>query len=106
MAGGAYGNQQFPPVDARPAMVDMQPPDGLAGAAGPSVPLQNRLAQAAEALPGAGRSAVAGAAKAGDRGKIAAAGAEEGALGGRGQERLYIESPAIRGIIIGYLKSR
>ena len=52
-------------------------PAGLAGAA---VAIQNFLAEAGEAVTGAGGGAVAGAAEAGERGPIAAAGAEQGPL--------------------------
>ena len=52
-------------------------PAGLAGAA---VAIQNFLTQASKALAGVGGGAVAGAAEAGDKGEIAAAGAEQGPL--------------------------
>jgi hypothetical protein len=88
MAGGADGDEQFAPVDARAAVVDVEPVAGPAAPTGPAITLQNLVAQAAEAVAGVGGGAIAGTTQAGEEGQIAAAGAEEGALGGGCQRAL------------------
>ena len=88
MAGGADRNQQLAVVDARPPVMYMEAFARSAAPAEATIPSQNLLAEAGEAVAGTGGGAVAGAAEAGDPGEIAAAGAEEGALEEEGQEEI------------------
>ena len=88
VAAGADGNQPVAVVDARLTVMHMEAVGGAAGPALAAVPVQNLLAESGEALAGIGRGAVAGAAEAGDPGKVPAAGAEEGALESSGQETI------------------
>lgn len=78
VAGCADGNQQPTLMDAGLTVMHMELvpcPTGLAGAA---VALQNLVAEAPEALAGAGGGAVARAAEAAGPGEIPAAGAQGG----------------------------
>jgi hypothetical protein len=80
VTGGADSDQQCALVDAGLTMMHMEAMPCPAGLAGAAVAIQNLLAQAGEALARVGGGAVAGAAEAGDKGKVAAAGAEQGPL--------------------------
>jgi hypothetical protein len=96
VAGGADGNQKLALMDTGLTMMHMEAMPRPAGLTDAAVALQNVVAEAGEALAGAGGGVVAGAAEAGDKGKIPATGTEQGPLerktadsGRRGQERLY-----------------
>ena len=84
VAAGADGNQPVAVVDARLTVMHMEPAGRPAGPALVAIAVQNLVAEAGEALAGMGGGAIAGAAEAGGPGEVPAAGAEEGALGGRG----------------------
>jgi hypothetical protein len=96
VAGSADGDQQRALVDAGLTMMHMEAMPRPAGLAGAAVAIQDLIAEAGEALAGVGGGAIAGAAKAGHKREIPAAGAEQGPLernaerGGRKcQKRLY-----------------
>jgi hypothetical protein len=96
VAGRANSDQQLALMDAGLPMMHMEALPCPAGLASAAVALQNVVAEAGETLAGVGRGAIAGAAEAGDKGEIVAAGAEQGPLernaesGGRKcQKRLY-----------------
>ena len=88
MAARADGDQPVALVEARLTMMHMEPIGGAASAAVAAVAVQDLVTKTREACPGVGVGAVAGAAEAGSPGQIPAAGAEQGALDGSGQESI------------------
>jgi hypothetical protein len=80
VAGGADGNQKIALVDAGLTMMHVEAMPCPAGLAGAAVALENVVAEAGETLAGMGSGMVAGAAEAGDKREIPAAGAEQGPL--------------------------
>jgi len=99
VAGGADCHQPLALVDARLAVMDVQSIAGPACPASVAIALQNVLAEAAEALAGACRRAVAGAAEAGRPRKIPAARAEQTPLqtiDGNSGHDVSVQPPSIR----------
>ena len=88
VTAGADGDQPIEVVDAGLAVMHMQPVGRAAGPAQTAVPVEDFIPEPGEAVAGAGKSLVAAAAEAGSPGEVAAARAEEGALGGRSQESM------------------
>src|ERR1044071_5756692 len=78
MAAGAQRRQPVGVVVAGPAMVDDDPAWGGADAAAVAVAGQDDLPLSAEAAAGPAAAFITGGAEAGDRGEMAAAGAEPG----------------------------
>jgi hypothetical protein len=85
VTGGADGDEQRAVVDAGLTMMHMEAMPCPAGLAGAAVARQNLVAKAGEALAGVSGGVVAGAAEAGHKREIAAAGAEQGSLEGNAE---------------------